>query len=143
MAELKSDILVLPMGEVPGAVITEGLRQINLSGRIAKGFNCTVKAILKGKAKMVFLADDCDQKDYKALITGLCRKNHVKLQPFPSKKNLGLALGLVQLRADGTPRSDKRQRGCAACALIKYGNSNQAVEEFRASLDPPSGEAGG
>jgi ribosomal protein L7Ae-like RNA K-turn-binding protein len=123
--------------EVPAAIIENGLRQINLSGRVAKGFNCTVKAILKGKAKVVFLASDCDHNDYKNLITGLCRKNHVPLQAFPSKKALGVALGLVQVRANGELRSESHQRACGACALIKYGNtSSPGVEELRSLLEP-------
>jgi small subunit ribosomal protein S12e len=128
------------MSDAPAAVIEAGLRQINLSGRVAKGFNCTVKAIIKNKAKIVFLADDCTNKDYRALITGLCRKNHVKLRAVPSKTDLARALGLIPVHADGTPRlQKKKETGCAACALIKYGAvSTPAVEEFRAVLDPPA-----
>jgi small subunit ribosomal protein S12e len=129
------------MTEASGSGITDGLRQINLSGRVAKGFNCTVKAIIKGKAKIVILADDCDNNDYKRLITGLCQKNHVKLQPFASKQDLALALGLVQLRANGSTREGKRPRVCGACAVIKYGNVvNTAVEEFLNQLELPIGE---
>jgi small subunit ribosomal protein S12e len=126
------------MASLPPAVIEAGLRQINLSGRIAKGFNCTVKAIIKGKAKAVFLADDCDNKDYRALITGLCRKSRVGLQTFPSKRDLARALGLVAVHPDGSIRTQKKnETGCGACALIKYGLVNTpAVEEFRSALDP-------
>jgi small subunit ribosomal protein S12e len=114
------------------------LRQINLSGRVAKGFNCTIKAILKGKAKIVFLASDCGINEYKTLITALCRKHSVKIQEFPERAALGAALGLTRLKADGSARaSPKCQRGCAACALVKYGNvQNKAVEDFRQALDP-------
>jgi small subunit ribosomal protein S12e len=131
------------MAEAVGGVIAYGLRQINLSGRVAKGFNCTVKAIIKGKAKIVFLADDCDDKNYKALITGLCRKNHVKLQAFPNKRDLGIALGLVQIKGDGTARGGKHQRGCGACAVTKYASfDTPAVEEFRNLLEPPPEASG-
>jgi small subunit ribosomal protein S12e len=134
------------MVEVPVAIIEAGLRQINLSGRIAKGFNCTIKAIIKGKAKIFFLATDGGINDYKTLITALCRKHSVKIQEFPAKAALGAALGLTKLKADGTARaSPKCQRSCAACALLKYGNvQNKAVEDFRGVLDPEAkdGEKG-
>ncbi|OHT05201.1 ribosomal protein L7Ae [Tritrichomonas foetus] len=127
------------MAETNNAVIENGLRQISLSGRVAKGFNCTVKAIVKGKAKIVFLADDCDNKDFKALITGLCKKYDVKLQSVPQKQVLGKALGLTTLRHDGTVR---RQINCGACAIIKYGSVITAeVEEFRNAFDPAPVEA--
>ena len=116
------------------AVIENGLRQINLSGHVAKGFNCTIKAIIKGKAKIVFLADDIDNKDYKALITGLAKKNEVKLVAVPEKELLGKALGLTTLRHDGTVR---RQIKCGACAVTKYGNVvTNDVEAFREAFDP-------
>ena len=67
------------------AVIENGLHQINLSGLVAKGIKCTTKAIMKGRAQLVLLADDCQNKDYKNLITGLCSKYNVKLQVVPSK----------------------------------------------------------
>ena len=111
-----------------------GLRQINLSGSVAKGIKCTVKAILKGKARLVLLADDCENKDYKNLITGLCKKHNVQLQSIPSKEAIGRALGLTHIKADG---SVKRQMGCGACAIIKYGSvETDDLVQFRQAFDP-------
>ena len=119
-------------------VLENGLRQINLSGTVAKGFNCVVKAIIKGKAKIVFLAEDCDNKDYKNLITALAKQNEVKLVTVPEKETLGKALNLGSIRKDGTVR---RQIKCGACAIIKYGTvMNNEVEEFRAQYDPQEPE---
>ena len=126
------------MSEVNTSIIENGLRQINLSGRVAKGFNCTVKAIVKNKAQLVFLADDCDNKDYKALITGLCKKYNVKLHSVPQKEILGKALALSRVKTDGTVR---RQIKCAACAIVKYGKPFEVVEEFRNAFDPQQAEA--
>lgn len=125
------------MAEVKN-VLELGLRQINLSGKVAKGFNCVVKAIIKGKAKIVFLAEDCDNKDYKNLITALAKQNEVKLVIVPEKETLGKALNLGSIRKDGTVR---RQIKCGACAIIKYGTvMNNEVEEFRAQYDPQEPE---
>ena len=115
------------------AVLEEGLRQINLSGAVAKGLNCASKAILKGKAKIVLLADDVENKDYKNLIIGLCKKYNVKLQIVPSKEVLGRALGLTHLKADGSVR---RQMNCGVCAITKYGSvETQSIEDFRQAFD--------
>lgn len=126
------------MAEDNAQVIENGLRQISLSGRIAKGFNCTIKAIIKGKAKIVFVADDVDNKDYKALVNGLCKKYNVKLETVKEKKLLGKALGLTNLRGNGSVR---KEVGCGACAILKYGAVvNQEVEEFRRVFDPEPAE---
>ena len=116
------------------SVFENGLKQINLSGNVAKGIKCTVKAILKGKARLVFLADDCENKDYKNLITGLCKKHNVKLEAVPQRESIGKALGLAHILADGTV---KRQLGCGACAIIKYGSvETQELDDFRQAFDP-------
>ena len=122
------------MSETNVAVIEAGLRQINLSGNVAKGLNCAAKAIMKNKAKLVLLAEDCDNKDYKNLIIGLCKKYNTKLQMVPQKELLGRALGLTHLKADGSVR---RQMNCGACAIIKYGSvETQELNDFRAAFDP-------
>jgi small subunit ribosomal protein S12e len=114
-------------------VIEDGLKQINLSGRIAKGFNCTVKAIIKRKAKCVFLAEDCDAKDYKPLITGLCKKYDIPLRTVGMRAKLGSVFGLGRIKADG---SVGRAIPCSACAVVKYGPVlTSAVEAFRAAFD--------
>ena len=116
------------------AILHNGLHQINLSGSVAKGVKCTAKAILKGKARLVLLADDCENKDYKSLITGLCKKHNVKLQTVPQRELIGKALGLAHIKADGTV---KRQIGCGACAIIKYGSvETQEIDDFRQAFDP-------
>ena len=115
-------------------VLINGLHQINLSGNVAKGIKCTTKAIMKGKARLVLLADDCQNKDYKNLITGLCKKYNVKLVTVSQREALGKALGLTNLKADGTPR---RQMGCGACAITKYGSvETEELNQFRAAYDP-------
>ena len=127
-------LFVMSEGAAATAVIENGLHQINLSGNVAKGIKCTVKAILKGRAQLVLLAEDCQNKDYTNLITGLCKKHGVKLQTVPQKELIGKALGLTHIKADGTV---KRQMGCGACAIIKYGAvETQEINDFRAAFDP-------
>lgn len=126
------------MAENNVAIIEGGLKQINLAGRVAKGFNCVIKAIIKGKAKLVFLADDCDNKEYKALITGLCKTYNVKLVQGINKDILGKTLGMSYLKGDGTVR---RQINCSACAVTKYPgqlSTTPAVVEFQTAFDPES-----
>ena len=120
--------------EASTTVLENGLHQINLSGNVAKGIKCTIKAILKGKAQLVLLAEDCENKDYSNIVTGLCKKYNVKLQMVPQKQLIGKALGLTHIKADGTV---KRQMGCGACAIIKYGSvETQEIEDFRSAFDP-------
>ena len=114
------------------SVIESGLKQVNLSGRVAKGFNCVVKAIVKGKAQVVFLADDVDNKDYKALIPALCRQHGVRLEGGLTKQTLGDVLGMASIKGDG--ETVRRHICCGACAVMKFGGPTQATDEFRAAL---------
>ena len=127
------------MEDSTAQLLENGLHQINLSGTVAKGIKCTIKAILKGKAQLVLLADDCENKDYKNVVTGLCKKYNVRLQAVPQRELIGKALGLTHIKADGTV---KRQMGCGACAIIKYGSVEaQEIEEFRRAFDPAAEES--
>lgn len=115
-------------------VMKAGLKQLNLSGQVAKGFNCVVKAIVKGKAKLVVLAEDCDNKEYKALITALCKTYNVKLLGGVTKEDLGVVLGMSYLKGDGSLR---RQIKCSACALTKLGKIRTSeVEAFLEAYIP-------
>lgn len=104
-----------------GNVFEKGLAQINRSGRVAKGIKCATKAIIKKKAQVVFLADDCDNKDYKNLVTALCNKYNVKLVAIPKKADMGKALGLTNLKHSGEVR---KQINCGVCAITKWGGVN-------------------
>ena len=119
------------MAEATLDTIQKGLKQINLSGKVARGFNCVVKAIIKGRAKIVFL--DNEVKEYKDLITSLCKKYDVRLEVGLSKEDLGSILGLDALKSDGTVR---RKISCGTCAIISYGPHVPATEEFLAAFDP-------
>lgn len=118
-------------------ILEKGLRQISLSGRISKGCNGTIKAILKRKAQIVFLADDVDNKDYKSIITGLCKKYNVNLVNVPQKLILSRAFGFIHPKAKG----GDRVVSCGVCAVTRYGSVESAdIENFRAAYDPETKE---
>lgn len=121
------------MSEVASATVENGLKQINCSGAVAKGFNCVVKSLLKGKAKIVFLADDV-VKEYRDAITALCKKYDVKLEGGINKERLGSVLGQDSLKGD---QSVRRHIGCGSCAVTSWGKYRpQVVEEFIATFAP-------
>ena len=120
------------------AVFEKGLRQINLSGRVAKGLNGAIRAIIKNKAQVVFLANNCDNKDYKGVITGLCQKYKVKLYNVPDKAVMGQALGLTNLKSNGDVR---KQINCGVCAITKFGNVNTPDTDAFRALYPPADSA--
>ena len=121
------------MADATSDTIQKGLKQINLSGKVARGFNCVIKAIIKGRAKIVFLADDIQEKDYKELITNLCKKYDVHLEGGVKKEELGGILGLDSVKSDGTVR---RKISCGTCAITGYGPHVPATEEFLAAFAP-------
>ena len=120
------------MSDGAQSVIENGLKQINLSGRVAKGFNCVIKAILKGRARIVFLASDVDS-NYKDLIVGLCKKYGVRLDESMKKEALGDVLGQASVKSDGEVR---KHIACGACAVTSYGKKGvPARDEFVAMFE--------
>ena len=119
------------MADGTQSVVENGLKQINLSGQVAKGFNCVIKAILKGRAKIVFLASDAD-KNYKDLIVGLAKKYNVRLDENLKKETLGDVLGQASIKSGGEVR---KHIACGACAITKYGPRTPATDEFVALFE--------
>jgi len=72
----------------------EALRQARNSGKIKKGTNETTKAIERGQAKLVIIAEDVDPPEVVAHLPLLCEERKVPYLYVPSKKDLGEAVGI-------------------------------------------------
>lgn len=53
-------------------------RSLNVNG-VLKGIAETIKALENGKVKLVFLADDCDNEQYKETLSALCKQYKAKI----------------------------------------------------------------
>merc|ERR1711862_927539 len=81
---------------------------------IARGLNEAAKSLDKGAGKIAFLANDCDEPNYKKLITGLCREKNVPLVEVEKKQELGEWAGLCKWDPEGNARG-----GCnCSCVVV-------------------------
>ena len=76
---------------VSGYEIVEKARK---TGKIEKGTNEVTKAIERGTAKLVVIADDVQPKDIVQHIPAICAEKSIPCMTVDSKKNLGISAGV-------------------------------------------------
>ncbi len=72
----------------------EAVELARKTGKIKKGTNETTKAIERGVAKAVFVAQDVNPPEITMHISPLCNEKNIPFFPVPSKEELGAAAGL-------------------------------------------------
>ncbi|NHV97370.1 MAG: 50S ribosomal protein L7ae [Thaumarchaeota archaeon] len=72
----------------------EAVRQARQSGKVKKGTNETTKAVERGIAKLVVMAEDVEPPEVVAHLPILCEERKIPYIYVPSKAQLGSALGL-------------------------------------------------
>lgn len=86
------------------------------SGKIKKGTNETTKAIERGVAKLVLIAEDVDPPQVVAHIPILCEERKIPYLYVPSKLELGKSVGL--------------DVGSAAASIIDSGEAKDTLKEL-------------
>ena len=72
----------------------EALQLANQTGHIRKGTNETTKAIERGQAKLVVIAEDVDPPEVVAHLPILCEERKIPYVFVPSKEKLGSSVGI-------------------------------------------------
>ncbi len=85
-------------------------------GKIKKGTNETTKAVERGIAKLVIIAEDVDPPEIVAHLPLLCEEKKIPYVYVPSKKRLGEAAGI--------------EVSAASAAIIDPGDAKELVEEI-------------
>lgn len=81
------------------------------TGKIKKGINEATKAVERGVAKAVIVADDVEPKEITMHLPALCEEKNVQFYRVPSKVELGRSAGL--------------DVGCACIAVTDLGESKK------------------
>lgn len=89
------------------------------SGKLKKGANEVTKAVEKGKAKLVAIAEDTNPKEIVMHIPLLCEEKKVPCIKVPKKEELGAAAGLPV--------------GTTAVAVIEEGDAKKIIKEIKPS----------
>src|SRR3990172_10371709 len=72
----------------------EAVRVAKQSGKVRKGTNETTKAIERGIAKLVVIAEDVEPPEVVAHLPILCEERNAPYIFVPSKQQLGMSLGI-------------------------------------------------
>jgi large subunit ribosomal protein L7Ae len=98
----------------------EVLRQASRSGKVRKGTNEATKAIERGIAKLVVVAEDVQPPEVVAHLPMLCEERKIPYVFVPSKDQIGPAIGI------DVPT--------AAAAVIEAGEGQQVLEQVTQEL---------
>ena len=83
--------------EVPKELADRVLQAVEMAkntGKVKKGTNETTKAVERGEAKMVIIADDVEPKEIVMHLPALCDEKKIPFVFVPSKMELGRAAGI-------------------------------------------------
>jgi len=94
----------------------EAVRIARETGKIKKGTNETTKAVERGLAKLVIIAEDVDPPEIVAHLPLLCDEKKIPYVYVPSKKRLGEASGI--------------EVAAASACIIDPGEAKDLVEEI-------------
>ena len=109
--------------EVPKDVANAAYEALQIAlrtGKIRKGTNETTKAVERGQAKLVLIAEDVDPPEIVAHLPLLCDERKIPYIYVPSKAKLGSAAGI-------------EVQSSAAC-IIEPGEAEDLVKEIIARV---------
>ncbi len=86
------------------------------SGKIRIGVNETTKAIERGTAKIIFIAEDISPQELVMHLPLLCEEKKIPFSYISTKKELGEKTGISV--------------GTASIALVEEGNAKKELEEI-------------
>ena len=98
----------------------EAIELAKKSGKIKKGTNEVTKAVERGSAKLVIVANNINPKEVIMHIEPLCKEKDIPYVLVESKEDLGAAAGLPV--------------GSSAVAIIKEGDSLNIIKEIKIKL---------
>ncbi|MCW4035294.1 MAG: 50S ribosomal protein L7Ae [Candidatus Bathyarchaeota archaeon] len=110
--------------EVPTEVADaayEALRIANQSGSVRIGTNETTKAVERGVAKLVVIAEDVDPPEVVAHLPLLCEERKIPYVFVPSREKLGVSSGI--------------EVSSAAAAIAEVGEAVSLIKEISGRIE--------
>jgi small subunit ribosomal protein S12e len=100
------------------------LKQSLAIGGLARGLKECCRSLDRNEALICILADDCDQKEYKALIEGLCKSQKVDIIRVESNQVLAEMVGVKKYDKKLQP---KKKGKCSSCVIKKFADDSAEV----------------
>ena len=95
------------------------------TGKVKKGTNETTKAVERGIAKLVYIAEDVQPPEIVAHLPLLCDEMRIQYIYVPRKNRLGMSINIPV--------------GSAAACIIDPGDANDLVQEILSRLNTIKG----
>ena len=96
--------------------VLEAVRVARDTGRVRIGTNETTKAVERGQAKLVIIAEDVDPEEIVMHLPILCEEKGIPYAYVPSKKELGSAAGI--------------EVSAASVAIVDAGQAKDLIAEI-------------
>ena len=101
-------------------------------GAVVKGISEVLKALEAQKVKVIFLADNCDNDQYKQTITALAKEKKVPIITVDTWENLkdycrlGLLSSTIKEIAEKKGKEAKIKPRCSSAAILDWGEETDA-----------------
>ena len=101
-------------------------------GTVVKGISEVLKALEAKKVKVVFLADNCDNDQYKSTVTAVAKEHKVPIINIDTWENLkdycrlGLLSSTIKEIAEKKGKEGKIKPRCSSAAILDWGEETDA-----------------
>ncbi|ELP92591.1 40S ribosomal protein S12, putative [Entamoeba invadens IP1] len=108
------------------------LSQAHTQCCLFKGIRQCLKQLENDHILYLFLADDCDEEDYKKLLTALCKEKNVKIVKVPEKAKLAEWSFQAKVNAEGKIVKSTK---CSCAVVGKRIRMSDDLKRLQAKLD--------
>ncbi len=125
------------VAEVPlnrETAIQKALKIALTRGSVVKGISEVLKALEAQKVKVIFLAEDCDNDQYKSTLNSLAKEFKVPVLSIDTWEKLkdfcrlGLLSSTIRQVAEQKGKEGKIKPRCSSCAILDWGEESDAKE---------------
>ena len=101
-------------------------------GTVVKGISEVLKALEAKKVKVVFLADNCDNDQYKSTVIAVAKEHKVPIINIDTWENLkdycrlGLLSSTIKEIAEKKGKEGKIKPRCSSAAILDWGEESDA-----------------
>ena len=116
----------------PETAIQKALKVALTRGAVVKGISEVLKALEAQKVKCVFIAENCDNDQYKATILALAKEHKVPVLNVDTWENLkdycrlGLLSSTIKEIAEKKGKEGKIKPRCSSAAILDWGEETDA-----------------
>ena len=114
------------------AAIQKVLKIALTRGTVVKGISEVLKALEAKKVKVVFLADNCDNDQYKSTVIAVAKEHKVPIINIDTWENLkdycrlGLLSSTIKEIAEKKGKEGKIKPRCSSAAILDWGEESDA-----------------